>query len=36
MRKIIAALAACLVLTGCGLGRWEGEIRFTRKDGTPY
>ncbi|MDX8144442.1 hypothetical protein SK854_20155 [Lentzea sp. BCCO 10_0061] len=28
MRKIIAALAACLVLAGCGLGRWEGEIRF--------
>ncbi|MEU5235217.1 hypothetical protein AB0G82_39220 [Streptomyces anulatus] len=28
MRKIISALAACLVLTGCGLGRWEGEIRF--------
>ncbi|MDX3657466.1 hypothetical protein PV646_09145 [Streptomyces sp. ID05-26A] len=26
MRKIIAVLAACLVLTGCG--RWEDEIRF--------
>jgi hypothetical protein len=28
MRKIIPVLAACLVLAGCGLGRWEGEIRF--------
>lgn len=28
MRKIIGVLAACLVLAGCGLGRWEGEIRF--------
>ena len=28
MRKIIAVLAACLVLTGCGMFRWEAEIRF--------
>ncbi|MGW6934280.1 hypothetical protein ACWGE0_29775 [Lentzea sp. NPDC054927] len=26
MRKAVAVLAACLVLAGCGLGRWEAEI----------
>ena len=28
MRKIVAALAGCLVLAGCGAGQWKQDVRF--------
>ena len=38
MRKIIVTFAACLVLTACGDGRFEGDVRFkvTEADSEGY
>ena len=36
MRKIAAALLACLVLAGCGASSWQGELRFKVKEIVDY
>jgi len=28
MRKVVAVLAGCLLLSGCGASSWEGELRY--------